>query len=150
MAKRGSGKASFANLKDNQGTIQIYVRLDNVGEENYQVFKDADLGDFMGVEGTLMKTNTGELTLRADKVEFLTKALRPLPDQYYGLSDVETRYRKRYLDLITNDESLDRFLNRSQIIHEIRNFLTRIYRSRNSYIAQSAWRRIGSSIYDAS
>ena len=125
MAKRGSGKASFANLKDNQGTIQIYVRLDNVGEENYQVFKDADLGDFMGVEGTLMKTNTGELTLRADKVEFLTKALRPLPDQYYGLSDVETRYRKRYLDLITNDESMDRFIKRSQIIQEIRNFLTK-------------------------
>ena len=125
MAKRGSGKASFANLKDNQGTIQIYVRLDNVGEENYQVFKDADLGDFMGVEGTLMKTNTGELTLRADKVEFLTKALRPLPDQYYGLSDVETRYRKRYLDLITNDESMDRLIKRSQIIQEIRNFLTK-------------------------
>jgi len=125
MAKRGSGKAGFANLKDNQGTIQIYVRLDNVGEENYQLFKDADLGDFIGVEGTLMKTNTGELTLRADKVEFLTKALRPLPDQYYGLSDVETRYRKRYLDLITNDESMDRFVKRSLIIQEIRNYLTK-------------------------
>lgn len=125
MAKRGSGKAGFANLKDNQGTIQIYVRLDNVGEENYQLFKEADLGDFLGVEGTLMKTNTGELTLRADKVEFLTKALRPLPDQYYGLSDVETRYRKRYLDLITNDESMDRFIKRSQIIQEIRSYLTK-------------------------
>lgn len=125
MAKRGSGKAGFANLKDNQGTVQIYVRLDNVGEENYQLFKEADLGDFLGVEGTLMKTNTGELTLRADKVEFLTKALRPLPDQYYGLSDVETRYRKRYLDLITNDESMDRFIKRSQIIQEIRSYLTK-------------------------
>ena len=124
MAKRGSGKAGFANLKDNQGTIQIYVRLDNVGEENYQLFKDADLGDFIGVEGMLMKTNTGELTVRADKVEFLTKALRPLPDQYYGLSDVETRYRKRYLDLITNDESMERFVKRSQIIQEIRSYLT--------------------------
>jgi len=123
MAKRGSGKAGFANLKDNKGSIQIYVRLDSVGEEPYKLFKDADLGDFIGVEGTLMKTNTGELTLRADKVEFLTKALRPLPDQYYGLSDVETRYRKRYLDLITNEESMERFIKRSQIIQEIRKYL---------------------------
>src|SRR5699024_5513696 len=79
----------------------------------------------MGVEGTLMKTNTGELTLRADKVEFLTKALRPLPDQYYGLRDVEIRYRKRYLDLITNDESTERIIKRSQIIQEIRNLITK-------------------------
>lgn len=124
MAKRGSGKAGFANLKDNKGSIQIYVRLDSVGEEEYEIFKQADLGDFLGVEGTLMKTNTGELTVRADHVTFLTKALRPLPDQYYGLSDVETRYRKRYLDLITNEESMDRFVKRSQIIQEIRRYLT--------------------------
>ena len=124
MAKRGSGKASFANLRDNNGTIQIYVRLDAVGEERYEVFKDADLGDFIGVEGQLMKTNTGELTVRADSTTFLTKALRPLPDQYYGLSDVETKYRKRYLDLIANEESMERFVKRSQILQEIRNFLT--------------------------
>lgn len=124
MAKRGSGKASFANLKDAKGTIQIYVRLDAVGEEQYQVFKDADLGDFIGVEGLLMKTNTGELTVRADRTTFLTKALRPLPDQYYGLSDVETKYRKRYLDLITNEESMERFVKRSQILQEIRTYLT--------------------------
>ena len=91
MAKRGSGKASFANLKDRKGSIQIYVRLDAVGEEQYEIFQDADLGDFIGVEGVLMKTNTGELTVRADDVTFLTKSLRPLPDQYYGLSDVETK-----------------------------------------------------------
>jgi len=124
MAKRGSGKAGFANLKDNKGSIQIYVRLDAVGEEQYELFQDADLGDFIGVEGILMKTNTGELTVRADQVEFLTKALRPLPDQYYGLSDVETRYRKRYLDLITNEESMERFVKRSQIIQEIRKYLS--------------------------
>lgn len=123
-AKRGSGKASFANLKDNNGNIQIYVRLDAVGEEQYDIFKSADLGDFIGVEGYLMKTNTGELTVRADSATFLTKALRPLPDQYYGLSDVETRYRKRYLDLITNDASMERFVKRSRIITEIRHFLT--------------------------
>lgn len=124
MAKRGSGKAGFANLKDSKGSVQIYVRLDAVGEEQYELFQDADLGDFIGVEGDLMKTNTGELTVRADKVEFLTKALRPLPDQYYGLSDVETRYRKRYLDLITNEGSMERFVKRSQIIQEIRKYLS--------------------------
>lgn len=124
MAKRGSGKAGFANLKDNKGSIQIYVRLDAIGEEQYAVFQDADLGDFIGVEGILMKTNTGELTVRADDVTFLTKALRPLPDQYYGLSDVETKYRQRYLDLIANEESMDRFKKRSQILQEIRSYLT--------------------------
>lgn len=124
MAKRGSGKASFANLKDSNGMVQIYVRLDAVGEEQYEVFKSADLGDFIGVEGKLMKTNTGELTVRADKTTFLTKALRPLPDQYYGLSDVETKYRKRYLDLITNDQSMERFVKRSKILQEIRSYLT--------------------------
>lgn len=124
MAKRGSGKASFANLKDRKGSIQIYVRLDGVGEEQYEIFQDADLGDFIGVEGVLMKTNTGELTVRADDVTFLTKALRPLPDQYYGLSDVETKYRKRYLDLITNEESMERFVKRSKILQEIRKYLT--------------------------
>ena len=124
MAKRGSGKASFANLKDNEGSVQIYVRLDAVGEEEYEIFKDADLGDFIGISGHLMKTHTGELTVRAESVTFLTKALRPLPDQYYGLSDVETKYRKRYLDLITNEESMDRFKKRSQILQGIRNYLT--------------------------
>ena len=124
MAKRGSGKAGFANLKDNEGNVQIYVRLDAVGEEQYKIFQQSDLGDFIGVEGDLMKTNTGELTVRADKVIFLTKALRPLPDQYYGLSDVETRYRKRYLDLITNEESMERFKKRSKILQEIRNYLS--------------------------
>lgn len=124
MAKRGSGKAGFANLKDSKGNIQIYVRLDEVGEEQYDVFKHADLGDFIGVAGEMMKTNTGELTVNAKEVTFLTKALRPLPDQYYGLSDVETKYRKRYLDLITNEESMDRFIKRSKIIQEIRAYLT--------------------------
>lgn len=124
MAKRGSGKTTFANLKDSKGNIQIYIRLDEIGEEQYQVIKDADLGDFIGVEGIMMKTNTGELTVHAKDTTFLTKALRPLPDQYYGLSDVETKYRKRYLDLITNEESMERFVKRSQIIQELRSYLT--------------------------
>jgi lysyl-tRNA synthetase class 2 len=124
MAKRGSGKAGFANLKDSHGLIQIYVRLDAIGEEQYELFQDADLGDFLGIEGELMKTNTGELTVKAEDLSFLTKALRPLPDQYYGLSDVETKYRKRYLDLITNEDSMDRFVKRSQILQEIRAYLT--------------------------
>lgn len=123
MAKRGSGKTTFANIKDSQGTIQLYLRLDEIGEEQYQIIKDADLGDFIGVEGIMMKTNTGELTVHAKDTQFLTKALRPLPDQYYGLSDVETKYRKRYLDLITNEESMDRFKKRSKIVQEIRSFL---------------------------
>ncbi|MDN6409520.1 MAG: lysine--tRNA ligase [Tetragenococcus halophilus] len=122
-AKRGSGKTTFANLKDSKGSIQLYLRLDEIGEEQYQVIKDADLGDFIGVEGIMMKTNTGELTVHAKDTSFVTKALRPLPDQYYGLSDVETKYRKRYLDLITNDKSMERFVKRSQIIQEIRSFL---------------------------
>src|SRR5699024_12262898 len=100
MAKRGSGKAGFANLKDNKGSIQIYVRLDAVGEEQYELFQDADLGDFIGVEGILMKTNTGELTVRADQVEFLTKALRPLPDQYYGRSEEHTSELKSRFDFV--------------------------------------------------
>ncbi|MDN6731600.1 MAG: lysine--tRNA ligase, partial [Atopostipes suicloacalis] len=122
-AKRGSGKTTFGNIKDNKGSIQLYLRLDEIGEEQYQVIKDADLGDFIGVEGIMMKTNTGELTVHAKDTQFITKALRPLPDQYYGLSDVETKYRKRYLDLITNEKSMERFIKRSQIVQGIRSFL---------------------------
>lgn len=123
MTKRGKGKAGFAHLQDREGQIQIYVRKDQVGDEAYEIFKHADLGDFFGVTGQIMKTDTGEVTVKAKTIILLTKALRPLPDKYHGLTNVEQRYRQRYLDLISNRESFDRFMKRSQIISEIRRYL---------------------------
>lgn len=123
VAKRGSGKAGFANLKDYHGQLQLYVREDEIGSEEYEFYKTIDLGDFIGVEGVLMRTNTGELTVQAKKVTFLSKALRPLPDKYHGLTNVEQKYRHRYLDLIANEDSFDRFVKRSQIVREIRRYL---------------------------
>ncbi|MGA9172601.1 MAG: lysine--tRNA ligase [Thermoactinomyces sp.] len=123
MAKRQQGKASFAHLQDMTGRVQIYVRLDRVGEEQYETFGMADLGDFLGVKGVVFKTNRGELSVKADEVVFLTKSLRPLPEKYHGLKDVELRYRKRYLDLIMNPEVKDTFIARSKIISSIRRYL---------------------------
>ncbi|AYG01781.1 lysine--tRNA ligase [Lactococcus allomyrinae] len=123
MTKRGKGKVGFAHLQDREGQIQLYVRKDEVGDENYEIFKKADLGDFLGVEGEIMKTDMGELSIKAKKVTFLSKALRPLPEKFHGLTDTETRYRKRYLDLISNRESFERFLTRSKIISEIRRYM---------------------------
>ncbi|WP_251713439.1 lysine--tRNA ligase [Lactococcus ileimucosae] len=123
MTKRGKGKVGFAHLQDREGQIQIYVRKDEVGEENYKIFKQADLGDFLGVEGQIMKTDMGELSIKASKLTFLSKALRPLPEKFHGLTDTETRYRKRYLDLISNRESFNRFVTRSKIISEIRRYM---------------------------
>ncbi len=123
MTKRGKGKVGFAHLQDREGQIQIYVRKDEVGEENYEIFKKADLGDFLGVEGEIMKTDMGEVSIKAKKVTMLSKALRPLPDKYHGLSNIEQRYRQRYLDLISNKDSFDRFVKRSQIVSSIRNYL---------------------------
>lgn len=123
MTKRGKGKAGFAHLQDREGQIQIYVRKDEVGDENYEVFKRADLGDFFGVTGEVMKTNTGEVSIKAKEITLLTKSLRPMPEKYHGLTNVEQRYRQRYLDLISNRESFDRFMKRSQIISQIRRYL---------------------------
>lgn len=123
MTKRGKGKAGFAHLQDREGQIQIYVRKDEVGDENYEVFKRADLGDFFGVSGEVMKTNTGEVSIKAKEITLLTKSLRPMPEKYHGLTNVEQRYRQRYLDLISNRESFDRFMRRSQIISQIRRYL---------------------------
>ncbi len=123
MTKRGKGKVGFAHLQDREGQIQIYVRKDAVGEENYDIFKKADLGDFLGVDGEIMKTDTGEVTIKATHLTFLSKALRPLPEKFHGLTDTETRYRKRYLDLISNRESFDRFITRSRIVAEIRRYM---------------------------
>lgn len=123
MTKRGKGKAGFAHIQDLEGQIQIYVRKDSVGEEAYELFKSSDLGDIIGVTGTVFKTNVGELSIKATSLEVLTKALRPLPDKYHGLKDVEQRYRQRYLDLIVNPESKQTFIMRSKIIQSMRRYL---------------------------
>ncbi|WP_412990454.1 lysine--tRNA ligase [Pediococcus siamensis] len=123
MSKRGKGKVGFADLKDRKGTIQIYVRKDTVGEDEYALFKQADLGDFIGITGEVMKTDMGELTVKATGLTFLTKALRPLPDKYHGLQNVEQIYRQRYLDLIANDDSFERFMKRTKIISAVRKYL---------------------------
>ncbi|TYS07182.1 lysine--tRNA ligase [Bacillus subtilis] len=123
MTKRGKGKAGFAHLQDLEGQIQIYVRKDSVGDEQYEVFKSSDLGDLIGVTGKVFKTNVGELSVKATSFELLTKALRPLPDKYHGLKDVEQRYRQRYLDLIVNPDSKHTFIARSKIIQAMRRYL---------------------------
>lgn len=123
MTKRGKGKAGFAHVQDLVGQIQIYVRKDQVGDEQFDIWKIADLGDIVGVEGVMFKTNTGELSVKAKKFTLLAKSLRPLPDKFHGLQDIEQRYRQRYLDLITNENSTRTFINRSKIIQEMRNYL---------------------------
>lgn len=121
---RKMGKMSFLTIGDIKGKIQISVKLDMIGEEAYQEFKaNYDLGDFIGVSGEVFTTHTGEKTIRADSITFLGKALRPLPEKFHGVEDIETIYRERYLDLIMNDEAKMRFLFRSRFIREIRNYL---------------------------
>jgi lysyl-tRNA synthetase class 2 len=123
MTKRGKGKAGFANIMDQFGQVQLYVRLDAVGEEQFELFNKADLGDFLGIEGKIMKTRMGELSIRVEKITHLSKSLRPLPEKFHGLKDIEERYRRRYVDLITNEESKNTFILRSQIITMIRQLL---------------------------
>lgn len=123
MTKRGKGKAGFAHIQDLSGQIQIYVRKDQVGDAQFGIWNTADLGDIVGVEGIMFKTNTGELSVKAKSFKLLSKALRPLPDKHHGLQDIEQRYRQRYLDLITNEESTLTFINRSRILQEMRNYL---------------------------
>lgn len=123
MTKRGKGKAGFANIQDLTGQIQVYVRVDAIGEEAYEVFNSSDLGDIIGVTGTLFKTKVGELSVKVQNYTFLTKALRPLPDKFHGLKDVEQRYRQRYLDLIVSQESRETFITRSKIIQSMRRYL---------------------------
>lgn len=121
---RKMGKMSFLTIGDILGKIQVSIKIDMIGEENYQEFKaNYDLGDFIGVEGELFTTHTGEKTIRANSIQFLGKALRPLPEKFHGVEDIETIYRRRYLDLITNDESKKKFLFRSKFIKELRNYL---------------------------
>ncbi len=120
---RKMGKVSFFNILDKYGRIQCYIKMDNVGDENYSIFKLSDLGDIVGVEGSVMKTQTGELTIRVKKFTHLTKALKPLPEKFHGLTDVEERYRKRYLDLIMNDDARKIAFLRPQIIRAIQKYL---------------------------
>ncbi|BFI97637.1 lysine--tRNA ligase [Priestia sp. Y58] len=123
MTKRGKGKAGFAHVQDLTGQIQLYVRKDAIGEEQYEIFNSVDIGDLVGVEGVLFKTKVGELSIKVKDFTLLTKALRPLPDKYHGLKDIEQRYRQRYLDLITNPESKQTFISRSRIIQSMRRYL---------------------------
>lgn len=123
MTKRGKGKVGFSHIQDFSGQIQIYVRKDEIGEDAYELFNTADLGDIIGVSGELFKTNVGELSVKATSFTMLTKSLRPLPEKFHGLKDVEQRYRQRYLDLITNHDSKETFIMRSKIIQSMRRYL---------------------------
>ncbi|SDI95384.1 lysine--tRNA ligase [Alteribacillus bidgolensis] len=123
MTKRGKGKAGFAHIQDLTGQIQIYVRKDQVGEEAYEIFQGTDIGDFVGLKGTAFKTKVGELSVKASEFVLLSKSLRPLPDKFHGLKDVEQRYRQRYLDLIVNPEVRDTFVVRSKILQSMRRYL---------------------------
>ena len=123
LFKRVMGKASFVNLQDLKGRIQIYVSKDGIGEESYADFKKSDIGDIFGVEGYVFRTMTGEVSIHATSMTLLSKSLQILPEKFHGLTDTDTRYRQRYTDLIVNPEVKDTFVKRSRIIHEIRNFL---------------------------
>lgn len=123
MSKRIMGKASFASIRDAKGDIQIYVRRDDVGEESYADFKAYDIGDIIGIRGKVFTTKTGEISIHCSSIEILSKSLRPLPEKFHGLTDVDTRYRRRYLDLIMNPDVRETFIKRSRITAEIRNYL---------------------------
>lgn len=122
ITKRDMGKIAFCNLQDRDGNMQIYIRKDTIGEEAYSVFKLSDIGDIIGITGEVMRTNTGELSIKVSEYTHLTKALRPLPEKYHGLQDVEERYRRRYVDLIVNESSRKTAINRSRIIREMQNY----------------------------
>jgi lysyl-tRNA synthetase class 2 len=123
VALRGHGKAGFMNLQQDGSQLQVYIKKDFVGEHGFAIYECLDLGDFIGVEGELFRTRTGELTIKAESITFLSKALRPLPEKWHGLQDVELRYRQRYLDLIVNPEVRRYFEIRSKIVAEMRNFM---------------------------
>lgn len=123
MFKRVMGKASFCNIQDLKGNIQVYVARDNVGEDSYADFKKSDIGDIYGVKGFAFRTKTGEISIHAEEITLLSKSLQILPEKFHGLTDTDTRYRQRYVDLIMNQESKEVFIKRSQILKEIRNFL---------------------------
>ena len=122
MGRRGMGKASFIDLSDTDGRIQIIMRS-NVLNERYEILNDLDIGDWIGAEGTLFRTRTGQITLQVESFSILCKSLRPLPEKWHGLQDIEARYRQRYLDLIVNEDVRKTFRKRAQLIQLLRNFL---------------------------
>ncbi|HRJ24840.1 MAG TPA: lysine--tRNA ligase, partial [Thauera sp.] len=124
MLKRVMGKASFVTIQDLSGRIQLYVQRDGVGEDVYAQFKTWDIGDIVGCVGTVFKTKTGELSVKASEIRLLTKSLRPLPDKFHGLTDVEQKYRQRYVDLIMSEQSRFTFVARSRMVQSIRNYMT--------------------------
>ena len=126
MTKRGKGKVGFTHVQDSTGQIQLYVRKDEIGEEAYEVFKTVDIGDIIGATGLVFKTKVGELSIQVKEFTLLSKSLRPLPDKYHGLQDIELRYRKRYLDLIMSEDSRDTFILRSKIIQAMREHLNEV------------------------
>ena len=123
MSRRIMGKASFCHIQDEKGLIQVYVKRDDVGVEEYQAFKKTDVGDIFGIEGFVFKTQTGEISVHAQKITLLAKSLQPLPEKWHGLTNTELRYRQRYVDLIVNPEVKDTFVKRSMIMRELRSFL---------------------------
>ncbi|QVK19659.1 lysine--tRNA ligase [Mycoplasmatota bacterium] len=125
MTKRGQGKAGFANIQDQYGQLQIYCRKDRLGDD-YELFTKADIGDIIGVKGEVFRTRTGELTIKATEYYHLTKALRPLPDKFHGLNDIEERYRRRYVDLVANEETRRRFEIRSKIMFALRQYFNNL------------------------
>ncbi|MBE5858860.1 MAG: lysine--tRNA ligase [Butyrivibrio sp.] len=124
MSKRVMGKASFANLQDKSGRMQLYVSRNDLGDDSYAAFKKMDIGDIIGVKGFAFRTKTGEISVHVKELTLLSKSLQPLPEKFHGLTDTEIRFRQRYVDLIMNEEVKDTFIKRSQIIQEIRNFLS--------------------------
>ena len=123
MSKRDMGKASFCDIQDRDGRIQIYIRVNEIGEEAYEGFKKFDIGDFLGVKGEVFRTRKGDISVKASEIQLLSKSLRPLPEKWHGLKDVDLRYRQRYLDLIVNPDVRETFITRSKIIRAIRSFL---------------------------
>ena len=123
MFIRKMGKASFFSIQDKTGKVQVYISINDVGEETYTLFKTADIGDIVGVTGKVMKTQTGEITLKCQEYTHLVKALRPLPEKFHGLTDIEERYRRRYVDLIMNEDSKKVAFTRPRIIRCIQNFM---------------------------
>ena len=122
MAIRDFGKASFVRLKDGSGLIQLFVQKDKLGEVGFAQYREMDIGDIVFAKGVVFKTKTGELSVNCDQVTLVTKSLKPLPEKYHGIADVEIKYRQRYLDLIMNDQTRDTFIKRSKIIDELRLF----------------------------
>lgn len=123
MSKRGQGKVSFSDIQDSKGRVQLFIKKDNIGEEDYELFKTYDIGDIIGIKGEVFKTKTGEVSIRVSKITLLTKSLQILPEKFHGLKDPDLRYRQRYVDLIMNPEVKENFLQRTKVIKAIRSFL---------------------------